>query len=389
MKQIKFYFIAALLFVLLIELICRAIIFQNPFIGVSILINRLDVPPIYSGVAGAIDPSVPLIGDLPPKTDQYSIDNPERPYRITSNNIGARKSRNIQIPKPANLYRIFCVGDSFTFGPYLSGDDTYPELLELMLNDDKAAEVKYETVNLGMNGYYLNQEADLIMNGSKAAAPDLVILQLLDNDVPGYANAHQYQFPRIKHETGRLRRIYSFLARNVAVVRILRESVFQYIVWREGAVINQTGTKGGKGADQGGNIASPDAQYDKFIESSWFDKRRSEELADYKKQNEHDFENLVKFTRANKIRLLAVLFPTQRTIGWHRSKNDPVGAYYEELTRKYNVEFVDLNSHFAKEEDAKYYFLWPWNGHPGLRGNEYIARILADKIAAGNDKGNK
>ena len=69
------------------------------------------------------------------------------------------------------------LGDSFTFGIFLDNHDAFPNLLDTRF-DDK------EIVNAGICGYTIPDETALFIERAKYIEPDIVILQVLDSDVP-------------------------------------------------------------------------------------------------------------------------------------------------------------------------------------------------------------
>lgn len=86
--------------------------------------------------------------------------------------------------KDKNIFRILILGDSFTFGTGVNMEETYPKVLESMLNrhivnEDK----KYEIINAGVPGYGTEQEYLYLEDLGKHYRPDLVIIGLTNNDI--------------------------------------------------------------------------------------------------------------------------------------------------------------------------------------------------------------
>jgi hypothetical protein len=82
--------------------------------------------------------------------------------------------------KPENTFRIAIVGDSYSFAPYMQFTDTFPKVLERMLNLN-ATDKKVEVVNYGIPALSTNHEIDVLKRALKEQA-DLVILQITLND---------------------------------------------------------------------------------------------------------------------------------------------------------------------------------------------------------------
>jgi lysophospholipase L1-like esterase len=127
------------------------------------------------------------------------------------NNAGFR-GKNVEMPKPADTYRIICVGGSTTEeGP--TDDTTYPALLEKKLTAVFPGK-PIEVVNCGISGMntashlmrfadYLALEPDLIVmyEGVNDAASNLP-MQWLYFDSPSWVKAaHCNHFFRRRHES--------------------------------------------------------------------------------------------------------------------------------------------------------------------------------------------
>lgn len=92
--------------------------------------------------------------------------------------------------KPPGVFRIAVVGDSFTFGPMLQYDDTFPKRLERILNA-RAKGPRVEVYNYGVPGLATVQELEVLKQVVRQK-PDLVVLEITLNDVepqPFFANA--------------------------------------------------------------------------------------------------------------------------------------------------------------------------------------------------------
>ena len=130
-----------------------------------------------------------VYGDLKPsQTDIWDID-VRMPYRVITNRQGFR---NIYDLEEKGKQRILILGDSFTFGPYLPNHDTYPALFEQINND-------IEVINAGVAGYTITDEASLFVEKAQFVAPDITILQVLDNDLYGMFYFKKNLFDRNKN----------------------------------------------------------------------------------------------------------------------------------------------------------------------------------------------
>ncbi len=96
--------------------------------------------------------------------------------------VSSQGLRDREFPVERNhRFRIVVLGDSITFGNFLSVEDTYPKKLEDLLNaDDKDA---YEVLNFGVGGYDLHNYLALLKGRVVQYAPDLVVIGLCVNDI--------------------------------------------------------------------------------------------------------------------------------------------------------------------------------------------------------------
>lgn len=109
-------------------------------------------------------------------SEVWDID-PAMSYRVISNSNGLRMNYDVKFPKEKQ--RILVLGDSFTFGPYLSNYHLYTYFLEMFGHD-------IEVINAGIDGYTISDELSLFNDKAKYVEPDITIVQVLDNDIWGF-----------------------------------------------------------------------------------------------------------------------------------------------------------------------------------------------------------
>lgn len=97
------------------------------------------------------------------------------------NSIGLR-SPEIALAKPAGIKRLLILGDSFTEGVGVNGDETFTSQLRGMLERDGIG-TGWQVINGGVASYSPLLEYLYLKNGGLALAPDLVILALDLSDV--------------------------------------------------------------------------------------------------------------------------------------------------------------------------------------------------------------
>jgi len=90
----------------------------------------------------------------------------------------------IAVKKPANVFRILILGDSFTEALQVKEGKSFCEQLELLLNKNRqAAGKRFEVINAGVSSYSPICEYLLFKRELTKLSPDIVILQLFANDI--------------------------------------------------------------------------------------------------------------------------------------------------------------------------------------------------------------
>ncbi|MCB1689673.1 MAG: SGNH/GDSL hydrolase family protein [Halioglobus sp.] len=97
------------------------------------------------------------------------------------NSLGLR-GKETTIDKPAGVYRIALLGDSFTYGFSVALSDIFATRLEQRLNEG-SPDKRYEVLNFGRAGYGTVQEVELYRTFIRQFAPDEVLLSYVLNDV--------------------------------------------------------------------------------------------------------------------------------------------------------------------------------------------------------------
>lgn len=94
----------------------------------------------------------------------------------THNRVGYRDTEHL-LEKQENTYRIFFIGDSFTYGLFIDNThDTFPVLIGKGLQ--KKTTKQMETINAGFPGFDIFKEVNTFTTEGKKYHPDLVVLAL-------------------------------------------------------------------------------------------------------------------------------------------------------------------------------------------------------------------
>jgi hypothetical protein len=120
------------------------------------------------------------------KTAEYDVE-------LITNELGLRDDPMASPEKPQGVFRVVCLGDSFTLGYTVSRDDLFVDLLERRWGAEGR---RVDVVNAGTEGYSTDQEAAWLLENGEAFAPDLVLLFPYDNDL--YWNGQTEYFGKPK-----------------------------------------------------------------------------------------------------------------------------------------------------------------------------------------------
>jgi len=114
---------------------------------------------------------------------------------LKTNSRGLREDESVRYEKPADTTRILLVGDSFTLGYTVERPDTLSQLLaERMRSEGRNVEV----INGGTEGYSTDQEIVWLMTEGVKYKPDVVILQMFENDVFWNSQEQYLRYPKPK-----------------------------------------------------------------------------------------------------------------------------------------------------------------------------------------------
>lgn len=122
-------------------------------------------------------------------------------YKINSKGLRCRHS---EYEKPVSVKRILQLGDSVTAGFGLSYEETYPFLLENLLNQE-AGKVRFEVINAACDGYAPWQEYEFLKTEGMKYGPDMVTLGFVPNDVTEPLCLKRFGGHDIGHQLSRTR----------------------------------------------------------------------------------------------------------------------------------------------------------------------------------------
>jgi lysophospholipase L1-like esterase len=117
---------------------------------------------------------------------RYRHSSPDVDVEFRINGRGLRDDREFPYEKPPGVARIVSLGDSFTAGYEVEGDQTFSSVLERSL---RARGVAVEVLNAGVSGYSTAEEALYLERELYRYSPDLVLVSYYGNDLVDNARA--------------------------------------------------------------------------------------------------------------------------------------------------------------------------------------------------------
>jgi hypothetical protein len=127
-----------------------------------------------------------LLGFGGPQPSGYAPINTNLKANRRENSRGYR-DRERSIEKPAGVWRVLSLGDSFAWGVGVELEDAYPQRLERGLN--RARRESWEVVNLALPGMNTRDHLALLEKEGFAYGPDVVLLGYVLNDGENSASA--------------------------------------------------------------------------------------------------------------------------------------------------------------------------------------------------------
>ena len=109
-------------------------------------------------------------------------DQPEFKFSFKANSFGIRENE-ISEQKPDSVFRIICIGDSFTEGDGADHAHSYPRALERKLNGTARPGLSYQIYNAGVSGSDLFFMNSLLRDKLASYHPDAVIYLINGSDI--------------------------------------------------------------------------------------------------------------------------------------------------------------------------------------------------------------
>ena len=268
-----------------------------------------------------------------------------------TNSYGERVSENNR-----NLYKdkLIFVGDSFTFGYLSNYEDTYPYNFISQINK-KRNKKKFSEINLGVNGYQIDQVLQILKNNKKISEKNnFVFYGLAPNDLFDIQDGRSKDTKIQKSNLlNKVRSIINNL--NLLSVKFISRSLLK----NDEVYIN--------------------LYYKRGIDSGYINMSSSPSW-DYKYKY---FENNINLLNESlKKRLIVLIIPQQIQIKLLKKgyRNDALAFdnRIKEICDKINLYCLSLTEEIGKKFEYKTHFLL--DGHLLPEVNKYYGTLAADKI---------
>ncbi len=296
-------------------------------------------------------------GDLRPDQKILSLIVPDHPYVVTTNHLGLRRTEETQ-REATDPIRILAIGDSFTFGPYVADDETWPAQLEQRLRESFPEE-PIEVLNAGIASYTISDELAYLKEKGLSLQPDLVILEVTHNDVTDLRKAQRGLFarPTVSVQTVWKQKIKSFLYDHSSLVSGL-------VVIKNSALLTQV-TQGQQDREEvqlmADIVSGVNTQYDEGYERA--------------------FTEFVQKLSANHIPLVLLFYPTNDMVETFQetTSRSAMEMLVTSLAQNNNIQLLSASDILAPY-DTTFTYLLPRNGHPSQAGYTLTAQAIHDSL---------
>jgi len=322
---------------------------------------RIWDPPIAKPRMVQIHRAAPLLGwELVPGA--YGTGRLGERYSI--NHAGMR-DKDYPLDKSASVFRIAVVGDSFTFGPGVELEATFPKQMERLLILKK---IQVEVLNFGVVGYNMWQYNVLLEKKIIPYHPDLVVLCLFQDDLG--ASSPPYRDPSEWRGTNPFEgEESSGIIAHFALGNLLRNAnfLFEYQYrYRRG----QSYVKDIEARKRTWGPGNPtDMNYRIMAGRAGQETYTGFEVA---------FGRFVKGATGAGATVLVVMIPD--AVQLHEPAMQAVNRIVERMCASHGVPALDVTPVLESEGDPSSLYLFPIDAHNSPKGLRIIAQAIVDRL---------
>lgn len=262
------------------------------------------------------------------------------------NSLGFRDVER-SLTKPSDTFRILALGDSFTYGAGAKFDETYPAILEKLLNQRNGKHPKIEIIRAGISRAFPEMERKVLETYGMKFSPDMIMVGFLPNDIVDTVMAEE-----AVHITSN-----GYLMVGSAQMSAFKEWLYLHShLWRLARY-------------QWYQLKSKIAWKQKYKNSAFIQKAW-EKIAS-------EFKNINSIAQNSKIPFLLVYIPQKDTLTDLQNAPEEI---LKNLGKENNFSTVstieDMRSHFNKNEILYY----PIDGHCTPLGYKTVAESIFSQI---------
>ncbi len=290
----------------------------------------------HSGLPYLLRPGARVKHSFPSNPRGYF--DPDSTLTYTINSLGFR-GRETSRRKPAGMFRIVGVGDSFTFGTGVRVEDTFLGDLEQRLAAIQPTEPteptgRFEVLNLGVMMFDTVTEVVLLREIGVGYEPDIVVICFFLNDTDGGSTHSLFNVDSSRDGVARLGRYSVLLDRILWGLERRRQTLELQTAY------NQNFESGSRG---------------------WTQAQRA-------------LESAAELAKRDQFQLVLMIFP----VLWNLSDNYPFSMIHETVAsfaRSRGIATLDLLPEFTGHQGPE---LWvhPTNQHPNEIAHEIAGRAL-------------
>ncbi len=272
------------------------------------------------------------------------------PHHITINSLGLR-GKEFPLQKPKSTYRILAIGDSYTYGARVSDNQTFPFLLERLLNREPNLNFKFEVINAGHAAYSTREEYEYLLERGVYLKPDMVILAWFPNDIQELSREYSWRSLLKQHYKFEPWKSY---IRSSATFNALRIYIsYTYIRLKFGPY-------------------TPKEKIDIFEENNTPEVNRLwQKCFDYILKTKN-------FCDSHKIKFLFIALVDPHQI------NKPLAQIpqkkFMKFTEEHGISFIDTSNKFLSDKNAAQYYLLPQDHHFSAKGNNLVAEQIYEYL---------
>lgn len=270
---------------------------------------------------------------------------PALPFPVHINALGYRGPQ-FPLQKPAAEFRILMAGDSFTFGDFVTDEETLPAQLADALGQCRPG---VRVINGGLGGSTLEAQRHIIERGL-VLQPDLVVLTFYENDIADLANSQWDELAANRAARSRLPLSIAY----PVMRRLATWSLLLRVRAQARARARVDNTEAAPAADKSARLAALRRQYAEL------------------------FREVTGLLAARGVYFVFATYPSHLTLTTGRS--DEL-MWVEEMARRHGVIPTPLLPALAAVgQSADALYLLPLDGHPRPIGYRTAAGLLRQAV---------